>query len=269
MTIGIGHDERTISRAGRLGVNRVELEADLLGELLAVDGRPHWPLLGRVLRNGPESDWVPGQLLACNIDHQVRRGEIIDVDARRVLAVPAGMEADSALQMPLRWPLLHAALCGGLRLQAGESLLVHQGDGELGLSAIRLAVSLDCSVMAVCADRAGIARALAAGAAETARYGDDWPTLLREHGAVDAVLDFSGGACLQASLPCAKRGARLGALDLCGARPPIAMAWPAFWQRQASLASLDWSPMRQWHIAEIAREAFMRIHDGEFNSGKD
>lgn len=261
MTIGIGQGERTISRISRLGVNRVELEVGQIGELLAVDGRPHWPLLGRVSRNGPESDWTPGQLIACNIDRQIRRGEIIDVDARRVLAVPAGMDEGWALQMPLRWPLLHAALCGGLRLQAGESLLVHQGDGELGLSAIRLAVSLDCSVMAVCADRAGIALALAAGAAETARYDDDWPTLLREHGAVDAVLDFDSGASLEASLPCAKRGARLGALDLSATRPPIAMAWPAFWQRQASLVSLDWSPLRQWHIAECAKAHFLRIDE--------
>lgn len=261
MTIRNCSDEFQFTKKPRLGVSRVELQIMEIGSGIAADGRMHFPLLGRVSANGPESAWAIGQLLACCTDRPMPQAAFIDIDAGRVLAVPDGVKPELALQMPLLWPLLYAALGTALQLRPREAVLIHRGDEPLGQAAIRLAVALDCTVMAVCGDRDGVQRALAAGAVETARYTDDWPTLMREHGGVDAVFDPDGGEFLARSLACARRGARLGALDSEGHRPEIDMDWPVLWKRQASLMALDWSPLREWQLAEIARNYFMRIHD--------
>lgn len=259
MTIRNCCNELDFPARRRLGVNRVELAAANIGEGIAVDGCMHFPLLGRVLANGPESAWPAGQLLACCVERNISPGDVIDVDAVRVLAVADDVEPEAALQMPLMWPLLHVALRGVLRLKVGDSVLVHRADGQFGAAAIKLAVSLGCVVMAVCADRDGVARALAAGAAEAARYTDDWPVLLREHGGVDAVFDPDGGQWLSRSLGCARRGARLGAFDASGLRPELHIEWSELWGRKASVAVVDWSPVREWQFAGIARKEFSGI----------
>ena len=269
MTIDILTDARASRPLKRLGAGRVEVEVTRAGSGVHVDGRSSFQLLGRVARNGPGSAWPIGQLLAFETVTKHDSGGIVDVDAERVLAVPDDVPDDIALMMPLLWPVLYASLTS-LRVKAGDAVLVHHGDTLFGTVAIQFARTLTNTVMTVCQDRAGIRNALHAGACEAACYPDDWSMLLREHGGVDVVLDPESGRNLSRSLHCARRGARLGALDLDGRRERVSIVLPEIWHKQASVTALDWSPTREWQLASTAREPFLNLHrSGAFSRWRD
>lgn len=186
----------------------------------------------------------PGARVAALATQAAAPGAEIEIDAGQAWSVADGLDEQSALLLSALWPGAWIALVeiGGLR--AGQQVLVHEADTPLGLLATVLARQADASVIAAARTAGGIAAALRAGAAEGVLYSDPWPELAREHGGADLIFDPSAGRYAAASLPCARRRARVLALGMHDgpAGPPIGAA--QLLRRQASLAAAGWDPAR-------------------------
>ncbi|KCV63299.1 oxidoreductase, zinc-binding dehydrogenase family protein, partial [Bordetella bronchiseptica 99-R-0433] len=156
----------------------------------------------------------PGPRVAALATQAAAPGAEIEIDPGQAWSVADGLDEQSALLLSALWPGAWIALVeiGGLR--AGQQVLVHEADTPLGLLATVLARQADASVIAAARTAGGIAAALRAGAAEGVLYSDPWPELAREHGGADLVFDPSAGRYAAASLPCARRRARVLALGM-------------------------------------------------------
>ncbi|WP_195831661.1 MDR/zinc-dependent alcohol dehydrogenase-like family protein, partial [Bordetella pertussis] len=162
----------------------------------------------------------PGRRVAALATQAAAPGADIEIDAGQAWTVADGLDEQSALLLAVLWPSAWIALVeiGGLR--AGQQVLVHEADTPLGLLATVLARH------------------------EGVLYGDPWPELAREHGGADLVFDPGAGRYAVASLPCARRRARMLALDMHDgpAGPPIGAA--QLLRRQTSLAAAGWDLVR-------------------------
>lgn len=124
-------------------------------------------------------------------------------DARWLVPVPDGLDADTASALPMAAPVALGALRAG-RLAHGEIVLVHCAAGTIGHLAVQLAKAAGAgTVVATASTAAKLDFALAHGADIGVDYTDeDWPQQVRTAvpGGVNVVLDAAGGEILRRSL---------------------------------------------------------------------
>ena len=139
--------------------------------------------------------------------------DLINMPARMVLPVPAGVSFRDAACAPIAFGTTEHMLFDNAKLEPGETVLVHAGGSGIGTAAIKMAKAIGCTVITTVGDDAKAEKAKAIGADHVVNYRTD-----RFEGAVrkltgrkgvDVVFEHVGAETFNGSLLCLKRGGRL------------------------------------------------------------
>ena len=139
--------------------------------------------------------------------------DLINLPARLVLPVPAGVSLRDAACAPIAFGTTEHMLFDNAKLKPGETILVHAGGSGIGSVAIKMAKAIGCTVITTVGDDAKAEKAKALGADhvinyKTERFEGVTRKLTAKKG-VDVVFEHVGGEGFNASLFVLKRGGRL------------------------------------------------------------
>lgn len=139
--------------------------------------------------------------------------DLINLPARLVLPVPAGVSLRDAACTPIAFGTTEHMLFDNAKLKPGETILVHAGGSGIGSVAIKMAKAIGCTVITTVGDDAKAEKAKALGADhvinyKTERFEGVTRKLTAKKG-VDVVFEHVGGEGFNASLFVLKRGGRL------------------------------------------------------------
>ncbi len=152
-----------------------------------------------------------GGIMGFHIDGFAR--ELVNMPARLVLPVPAGVSLRDAACAPIGFATVQHMLFDNAKLEPGETVLVHAGGSGIGTAAIIMAKAVGCTVITTVGDDSKIERAKALGADYVINYRTDrFEGVVRKLTAkkgVDVVFEHVGAQTFNASLLCLKRGGRL------------------------------------------------------------
>jgi len=152
-----------------------------------------------------------GGIMGFHLDGFAR--ELINMPARLVIPVPAGVAMRDAACAPIAFSTVQHMLFDNARLEPGETVLVHAGGSGIGTVAIKMAKAIGCTVITTVGDDAKAEKAKAIGADHVVNYRTE-----RFEGAVrkltgrkgvDVVFEHVGADTFNGSLLCLKRGGRL------------------------------------------------------------
>lgn len=176
-------------------------------------------------QNKPEVPFTPGTevsgvVLACGgnvtrfkpgdrVTAGIRRGgysEQVLAPQSTVYPIPAGVDHDTAVQIPTSYGTAYGALKWRARLAAGETVLVHGAAGGSGMAAIEIARCLGARVIAVAGSEEKIEMALRLGASVVVNHARESfrEVVLRETGGrgADVIYDPVGGDVFSESMRC-------------------------------------------------------------------
>jgi len=139
--------------------------------------------------------------------------EIINMPARLVIPVPAGINFIDAACAPIAFSTVEHMLFDNARLESGESVLVHAGGSGIGSVAIKMAKAIGCTVITTVGDDEKAEKARALGADHVINYRKDRfegvvRKLTKKKG-VDVVFEHTGADTFPGSLLSLKKGGRL------------------------------------------------------------
>jgi alcohol dehydrogenase len=139
--------------------------------------------------------------------------ELINMPARLVVSVPAGLSFRDAACAPIAFGTTEHMLFDNAKLKPGETILVHAAGSGIGSVAIKMAKALGCTVITTVGDDAKAEKARALGADHVINYKTDrFEGVTRKLTAkkgVDVVFEHVGGEGFNGSLLVLKRGGRL------------------------------------------------------------
>jgi alcohol dehydrogenase len=207
-----------------------------------------------------------GGIMGFHIDGFAR--ELINLPARLVIPVPAGVSLRDAACAPIAFGTTEHMLFDNAKLKPGETILVHAGGSGIGSVAIKMAKAIGCTVITTVGDDAKAAKAKALGADHVINYKTErFEGVVRKLTAkkgVDVVFEHVGGEGFNASLFCLKRGGRL---VTCGstAGPSVTINLMQLFQQQYKIFGSFGSSMRNIRdsLAKIAG-GMAPIIDSEF-----
>jgi alcohol dehydrogenase len=196
-----------------------------------------------------------GGIMGFHIDGFAR--ELINLPARLVIPVPAGVSLRDAACAPIAFGTTEHMLFDNAKLKAGETILVHAGGSGIGSVAIKMAKVIGCTVITTVGDDAKADKAKALGADHVINYKTErFEGVVRKLTAkkgVDVVFEHVGGEGFNASLFCLKRGGRL---VTCGstAGPSVTINLMQLFQQQYKIFGSFGSSMRNIRdsLAKIA-----------------
>src|SRR5262249_60690393 len=81
-------------------------------------------------------------ILGFHVDGFAR--ELINMEARLVIPVPAGVSLRDAACAPIAFSTVEHMLFDNARLEPGETILVHAGGSGIGTTAIKMAKAIGC-----------------------------------------------------------------------------------------------------------------------------
>jgi NADPH:quinone reductase-like Zn-dependent oxidoreductase len=163
-----------------------------------------------------------------------------------LVKIPDGVSMQDAACVAVAYGTVEHMLFDNAQLEPGETVLVHAGGSGIGSIAIRIAKSIDCTVITTVgsADKADKARAL--GADHIINYREDRfegvvRKLTRKRG-VDVVFEHTGADTWAGSLLSLKRGGRL---VTCGATsgPVASLNLMQLFQQQYRIIGSFGAPM--------------------------
>ena len=139
-------------------------------------------------------------------------------------AVPGGMPLVEAAALPLQGLTALGCLRLSVRLQSGETTLIHAAAGGVGSLALQLAKALGAAQVigtAGGAEKCALARELGADLAIDYRAGDFAPQVKEATGGrgVDTILDAVGGATFPGDLACLAPFGRIAVYGAASGRP--------------------------------------------------
>src|SRR6478672_6036127 len=103
-----------------------------------------------------------GGIMGFHIDGFAR--ELINLPARLVIPVPAGVSLRDAACAPIAFATVEHILFDNAKLKPGETILVHAGGSGIGSVAIKMAKALGCTVITTVGDDSKAEKAKALGA---------------------------------------------------------------------------------------------------------
>lgn len=220
-------------------------------------------LIGEVAAAGPGAvGFVPGQQVWCNsLGHAGRQGSFADyaaVAADRLYRVPDGVDPTDLVAAAHPAASAWLALFRHGRLEAGQTVYVGGGAGNVGSAAVALAAAAGATVVAT-AGGEDLEYLRALGAAEVIDYHDpDVPGRLRAAapGGFDVHLGTSGHDELAASLELLAHGARLVAMVGLHNTPVLPVG--RLYTRDASIVGFAISNASTTHLSEAA-EGVLRL----------
>src|SRR5580700_6257604 len=150
-------------------------------------------------------------ILGFHVDGFAR--ELINMEARLVIPVPAGVSLRDAACAPIAFSTVEHMLFDNAKLEPGEIILVHAGGSGIGTTAIKMAKAIGCTVITTVGDDAKAEKARAIGADHVINYRTErFTTIVRKLTAkkgVDVVFEHTGKDTFPGSLLVLKRGGRL------------------------------------------------------------
>jgi NADPH2:quinone reductase len=158
---------------------------------------PGMELAGEVVALGPHPSGVERFAVGDRVMAIVGGGaqaELMTVDERQLMPVPATLDWPSAGGLPEVFMTAHDALLVQADLRSGERLLVHGGAGGVGTAAIQLGRAVGARVTATVRDEELREQVAALGAETIAPEG------FSEHGPFDVVLELVGAPNLAEDL---------------------------------------------------------------------
>jgi alcohol dehydrogenase len=139
--------------------------------------------------------------------------ELVNMPARLVIPVPAGIAARDAACAPIAFATVQHMLFDNAKLEPGETVLVHAGGSGIGTAAIKMAKAIGATVITTIGDDAKAEKAKALGADHIINYRTErFEGVVRKLTAkkgVDVVFEHVGAETFNGSLLCLKRGGRL------------------------------------------------------------
>jgi alcohol dehydrogenase len=139
--------------------------------------------------------------------------ELLNMPARLVIPVPAGIAARDASCAPIAFSTVQHMLFDNAKLESGETVLVHAGGSGIGTAAIKMAKAIGATVITTVGDDAKAQKAKALGADHVINYRTErFEGVVRKLTAkkgVDVVFEHVGAETFNGSLLCLKRGGRL------------------------------------------------------------
>jgi NADPH:quinone reductase-like Zn-dependent oxidoreductase len=139
--------------------------------------------------------------------------ELTNHPARLTVKVPAGVDLRDAATVAVAYATVEHMLFDNARLEPGEWILVQAGGSGIGSIAIRIAKSIDCTVITTVGGAEKAAKATALGADHVINYREDrFEGVVRKLTArrgVDVVFEHTGADTWAGSLFSLKRGGRL------------------------------------------------------------
>lgn len=168
---------------------------------------------GTVVALGPQaSRWKVGDQV-CALTPGGGYAQYCLADERHCLAVPQGMNLLSAAAVPENYFTVWTNLFERVRLQTGETLLVHGGSSGIGLTAIQLARAFGARVWTTVGNAEKARACEQAGAERVILYREaDFQTVVHEATegrGIDVILDMVGGAYVNKNLHSLALGGRL------------------------------------------------------------
>jgi alcohol dehydrogenase len=139
--------------------------------------------------------------------------ELVNMPARLVVPVPAGVSASEAACAPIAFSTVEHMLFDNAKLAAGETILVHAGGSGIGTAAIQMAKQIGCTVITTVGDDDKGLKAKTLGADHVINYRTErFEGVVRKLTAkkgVDVVFEHVGADTFNGSLLSLKRGGRL------------------------------------------------------------
>src|SRR5262247_4218959 len=184
-------------------------------------------------------------ILGFHVDGFAR--ELINMEARLVIPVPAGVPMRDAACAPIAFSTVEHMLFDNAKLEPGETILVHAGGSGIGSTAIKMAKALGCTVITTVGDDAKAEKAKALGADHVINYRSERfegvTRKLTGKKGVDVVFEHVGGEGFNGSLLCLKRGGRL---VTCGstAGPTVTINLMQLFQQQYKILGSFGASMR-------------------------
>jgi alcohol dehydrogenase len=172
-------------------------------------------------------------LMGFHVDGFAR--ELVNLPARLVIPVPAGIEFRDAACAPIAFSTVEHMLFDNAKLEPGETILVHAGGSGIGTVAIQMAKALGCTVITTVGDDAKAEKARALGADHVINYRSDrFEHAVRKitgKKGVDVVFEHVGADTFLGSLLSLQRGGRL---VTCGATsgPTVTLNLMQLFQQQ-------------------------------------
>src|SRR6185369_1408688 len=112
-----------------------------------------------------------GGIMGFHVDGFAR--EIINMPARLVIRVPAGVSYRDASCAPVGFSTVEHMLFDNAKLQQGETILIQAGGSGIGTVAIKMAKAIGCTVITTVGDDAKAEKAKALGADHVINYRTD------------------------------------------------------------------------------------------------
>jgi len=139
--------------------------------------------------------------------------ELVNLPARLVIPVPAGVALRDAACAPIAFSTVEHMLFDNAKLLPGETILVHAGGSGIGTIAIKMAKAIGCTVITTVGDESKADKARALGADHVINYRTErFEHAVRKITAkkgVDVVFEHVGAETFNGSLLSLKRGGRL------------------------------------------------------------
>jgi len=184
---------------------------------------PGGEISGTVLETGEDVSLRTGQRVVAT--PQLPRGgyaEKVAVPESGVFAIPESMPFTKAAAFPITYQTAHVALHHRVRLEAGETVLVHAGAGGVGSAAIQIAKSAGARVIATAGgqEKVEVCRELGADTAIDYRE-ENFVEVVKEetegHGA-DVIFDPVGGDVFDGSRRCVAFEGRILVIGFAGGK---------------------------------------------------
>lgn len=146
--------------------------------------------------------------------------EYVAVPAGQVLPAPDGVDLVSAAGL-MEVAATVVSNFDHVRLDAGETVLIHGGTGGIGTFAIQYAKAIGARVLTTAGSAAKLELCRELGADVAIDYHDDWAAAVAEDtsgSGVDVILDVIGAKYLEANVASLAVGGRLVVIGLQGGR---------------------------------------------------
>ena len=191
--------------------------------------------------------------------------ESVKTEARRLLAMPPGMDFATAAAFGLTYATSEHALVDRGALKSGETLLVLGAAGGVGLAAIEIGKILGARVIAAASSEAKLALAREHGADALINYGaSDLRERIREETAgrgVDVVYDPVGGAYAEPAVRSLAPGGRYLVIGFASGEIPkialnllllkvvslVGVFWGAFAKAQPQRNAANMAELLTWY----------------------
>ena len=165
---------------------------------------------------GVDRGWMGKKVVA--MPHFGAYAETCCVDLAHVWDMPANLTFEQAAAIPENYVTAWALLIGLGGLKRGETVLIHNAGGGVGLAATDVARHVGATIIATASPRKH-EFLRSRGAAQCVDYTRaDWPAeILRLTGGVDLAIDPIGGKNWKKSFSVLRKGGRLGMFGISSA----------------------------------------------------